>query len=95
MPQPPWSCADRKCWDSITDGGARPCRLAGRVWPSLPCLFRTPCILAVEERIPAATEQTGTKMRSGHFDRGKRVGEWITYDKKGARYKTTVIATDE
>ena len=33
----------------------------------------------------------GTKMRSGYFDCGKRVGEWITYDKKGARYKTTVI----
>ena len=37
----------------------------------------------------------GTKMRSGYFDRGKRLGEWITYDKKGARYKTTVIVTDE
>jgi antitoxin component YwqK of YwqJK toxin-antitoxin module len=37
----------------------------------------------------------GTKMRSGYFDGGKRVGEWITYDKQGARYKTTVIVTDE
>jgi hypothetical protein len=25
----------------------------------------------------------GTKMRSGHFERGVQVGEWITCDKKG------------
>ncbi len=25
----------------------------------------------------------GTIMRSGHFKKGKQVGEWITYDKKG------------
>lgn len=31
----------------------------------------------------------GTKMRSGHFDKGKTVGEWITYDKKGEEYKVT------
>ncbi len=24
----------------------------------------------------------GTKMRSGHFEKGQQVGEWITYDKK-------------
>ena len=33
----------------------------------------------------------GTKMRSGYFDCGKRVGEWITYSKKGRPYKTTVV----
>jgi len=31
----------------------------------------------------------GTKMRSGHFDRGKQVGEWITYDRDGKVYKVT------
>lgn len=31
----------------------------------------------------------GTKMRSGYFDKGKQVGEWITYDKKGMVYKVT------
>ena len=34
----------------------------------------------------------GTKMRSGHFACGERVGEWITYDKRGSRYKTTMIS---
>ena len=33
----------------------------------------------------------GTKMRSGHFDRGVKVGEWTTYDKTGAVYKVTQI----
>ena len=33
----------------------------------------------------------GTKMRSGHFDRGEQVGEWITYDRKGKPYKTTMM----
>jgi antitoxin component YwqK of YwqJK toxin-antitoxin module len=33
----------------------------------------------------------GTKLRSGHFDRGTQVGEWITYDRKGKPYKTTVM----
>jgi antitoxin component YwqK of YwqJK toxin-antitoxin module len=33
----------------------------------------------------------GTKMRSGHLDRGKQVGEWTTYDKKGQPFKTTVM----
>ena len=33
----------------------------------------------------------GTKMRSGHFDNGKQVGEWITYDKEGKKYKVTTI----
>ena len=31
----------------------------------------------------------GTKMRSGHFEEGRQVGEWITYDGAGAVYKVT------
>jgi antitoxin component YwqK of YwqJK toxin-antitoxin module len=31
----------------------------------------------------------GIKMRSGHFKKGKQVGEWITYDKAGKVYKIT------
>ncbi len=31
----------------------------------------------------------GTRMRSGHFEKGKQVSEWITYDKKGKIYKVT------
>ncbi|MGH9574081.1 MAG: toxin-antitoxin system YwqK family antitoxin [Candidatus Acidiferrales bacterium] len=31
----------------------------------------------------------GTKMRSGHFQMGKQVGEWTTYDGKGKVYKVT------
>jgi hypothetical protein len=31
----------------------------------------------------------GTKMRSGHFDRGREVGEWTAYDRTGAVYKVT------
>lgn len=31
----------------------------------------------------------GTKMRSGYFEKGKQIGEWITYDKKGKVYKVT------
>ena len=31
----------------------------------------------------------GTKMRSGHFDLGRQVGDWTTYDKKGQVYKVT------
>jgi antitoxin component YwqK of YwqJK toxin-antitoxin module len=33
----------------------------------------------------------GTKMRSGHFEKGEQVGEWITYDKQGRVYKATQI----
>jgi antitoxin component YwqK of YwqJK toxin-antitoxin module len=33
----------------------------------------------------------GTKMRSGHLDRGKQVGAWTTYDKKGQPVKTTLM----
>ena len=31
----------------------------------------------------------GTRMRSGYFEKGKQVGEWTTYDKKGKIYKVT------
>jgi antitoxin component YwqK of YwqJK toxin-antitoxin module len=31
----------------------------------------------------------GTKLRSGHFDHGRDVGEWITYDRAGVPYKVT------
>ncbi len=31
----------------------------------------------------------GTKLRSGHFEKGEQVGEWITYDQKGDVYKVT------
>jgi hypothetical protein len=32
----------------------------------------------------------GTRLRSGHFDRGRETGEWTTYDRTGAVYKVTV-----
>jgi antitoxin component YwqK of YwqJK toxin-antitoxin module len=31
----------------------------------------------------------GALKRSGHFEKGKVVGEWITYDKNGQVYKIT------
>jgi len=31
----------------------------------------------------------GTRLRSGHFKAGVRVGEWTTYDAKGKAYKVT------
>jgi antitoxin component YwqK of YwqJK toxin-antitoxin module len=31
----------------------------------------------------------GTLKRSGYFEMGEPVGEWITYDKTGNRYKST------
>lgn len=31
----------------------------------------------------------GTRMRSGHFEAGRQVGEWTTYDRRGAVYKVT------
>lgn len=33
--------------------------------------------------------KTGTRMRSGYFEKGKQVGEWTTYDQKGKVYKVT------
>lgn len=34
----------------------------------------------------------GTKMRSGHFENGEQVGEWITYDQEGQEYKVTQMS---
>ncbi|HEV2236418.1 MAG TPA: hypothetical protein VGR57_07115 [Ktedonobacterales bacterium] len=31
----------------------------------------------------------GSKMRSGHFEAGEQVGEWITYDRQSQVYKVT------
>jgi antitoxin component YwqK of YwqJK toxin-antitoxin module len=31
----------------------------------------------------------GTIMRSGSFDRGRRIGTWTTYDRSGAPHKET------
>lgn len=31
----------------------------------------------------------GTLKRSGYFDKGVPVGDWITYDNKGHKYKAT------
>ncbi|MFC4356297.1 hypothetical protein ACFO0S_14645 [Chryseomicrobium palamuruense] len=31
----------------------------------------------------------GTLKRSGHFEKGEPMGEWITYDGKGEVYKVT------
>ncbi|MCV9884349.1 toxin-antitoxin system YwqK family antitoxin [Metabacillus halosaccharovorans] len=31
----------------------------------------------------------GTIKRSGYFEMGEPVGEWVTYDSKGEKYKTT------
>lgn len=31
----------------------------------------------------------GTRLRSGHFDKGEQVGEWTTYDSAGQVYKVT------
>ena len=33
--------------------------------------------------------KNGTRLRSGHFDMGHRVGEWTTCDSKGEVYKVT------
>ena len=37
---------------------------------------------------------TGTISRSGHFDDGRQVGEWTTYDREGRVYKVTVMKRD-
>lgn len=31
----------------------------------------------------------GTLKRSGYFEKGEPVGEWVTYDGEGKKYKTT------
>jgi antitoxin component YwqK of YwqJK toxin-antitoxin module len=33
----------------------------------------------------------GTRLRSGHFENGEQVGDWTTYDRTGAPYKTTTM----
>lgn len=33
----------------------------------------------------------GTRLSSGHFEGDEQVGEWTTYDRKGAVYKVTVM----
>lgn len=33
--------------------------------------------------------KVGSKMRSGYFIRGKQIGKWTTYDKKGRVVKVT------
>lgn len=33
--------------------------------------------------------KTGTRMRSGYFDRGRQIGEWTTYGQKGKVFKVT------
>lgn len=33
----------------------------------------------------------GAMFRSAHYDRGRQVGEWTTYDKAGKPYKTTTM----
>ena len=37
----------------------------------------------------------GTRMRSGHFDRGVKVGEWVTCDQAGKAYKVTQVKTKQ
>jgi antitoxin component YwqK of YwqJK toxin-antitoxin module len=32
----------------------------------------------------------GTIKRSGYFEKGEPVGEWVTYDNQGIKYKTTI-----
>lgn len=36
----------------------------------------------------------GTIMRSGSFDRGRQIGEWITYDAVGRPHKRTRMRED-
>ena len=31
----------------------------------------------------------GTKLGSGYYERGHKVGEWVTYDKKGRKHRVT------
>ncbi len=31
----------------------------------------------------------GTLKRSGYFEHGEPIGEWVTYDNKGIKYKVT------
>ena len=31
----------------------------------------------------------GTRLRSGHFEKGEQIGDWTTYDATGGPYKVT------
>ncbi len=42
-------------------------------------------------RKPTQGKKIGTKMRSGNFKNGKKIGEWITYNSSGKVYKVTNI----
>ncbi|SDY84627.1 hypothetical protein SAMN05660209_03885 [Geodermatophilus africanus] len=33
----------------------------------------------------------GTRLHSGTFEHGRQVGEWTTYDRTGAPYRTTTV----
>jgi len=33
----------------------------------------------------------GTRLRSGHFEEGEQVGEWITYGRNGRPHKITTM----
>ena len=37
----------------------------------------------------------GTIKRSGYFEKGEPIGEWITYDNKGAKHKITQRGKNE
>lgn len=37
----------------------------------------------------------GTIKRSGYFDMGEPVGEWVTYDSEGNKHKTTIRDKDK
>ena len=42
-----------------------------------------------EESLTEKLKAIGTIKRSGHFENGEPVGEWITYDSTGKPYKVT------
>ena len=37
----------------------------------------------------------GTIKRSGYFENGEPIGEWVTYDNQGAKHKTTNRGTKQ
>ncbi len=50
---------------------------------------RGPMVLGVPTGYWEWFRKDGTRMRSGHFEDGRQVGEWTTYDKAGVVYKVT------
>jgi antitoxin component YwqK of YwqJK toxin-antitoxin module len=36
----------------------------------------------------------GTRLRSGYFDRGCRIGTWKTYDRQGRIFRETLLPSD-